>query len=121
MIKEELYNEITLNTKQEFEGVNIRVDFQNFQSYFTKTGKFDKRKKGFRVKFFITYDQNVTNLVELLELFYSKVKVIIKGYEDKVFFFDMISSGYGGDSGITILYSLYFSDYSSLAKKKLQR
>lgn len=122
MIKEDLYNEIILKFEKSFEETNIKVNYRNYKSYFTKSGDFDKRKKGFRIQFLMKREENVINLVESLELFYSKIKAIISNYNSEVFFFEINSSDFKQTSRESVFYSeIYFAGYSFFAKKKLQK
>lgn len=121
MIKEEVYNRVINRIEEVFQGMDIKIGYKDYSSYFTKDGNFDKRRSSFSIQFYVKHDDSVINLVELLEHFYSNIKVIIKEYENEILFSNLTSSGYIGNECRSIVYSLRFMDYSFFAKKKLQK
>ena len=121
MINKEEHSKVIERIKDLFPAPDIKVGiYDSYEYYFTAKGKFDGRKKGFKVSVKINYSPNLEKLAELLHNFYSNLKVIIKEYNEQIAFFGLTSTGFNATDR-HIVYNFYFLDYETLAKRKLSK
>lgn len=123
MLTEEKYNLIIKDLAEHLKDCSdvVNAKIIPYESYFTKTNKWDSRKKGFKTHIMIgLYNLSGERAVKIMADTFTRLTTWTKEWEKEIFFSDyhMESVG-GGNARLDI--EIYFDDLTESAKKLLLR
>lgn len=123
MLTEEKYNEIISNLALHLNDCSdvVNANLIPYDSYFTSTGKWDSRKKGFKTHVTIgLYNLSGERAVKIIADTFTKLDVWLKEWNKSIFFSDYtIVNVAAGNPRLE--FQLYFDDLTTSAKKLLLR
>lgn len=123
MLTEERYTKIIESLKSHLKDCSdvVNAKLVPYDTYFTKTGKWDSRKKGFRTHIMIgLYNLSGERAVKIMADTFARLTEWTKEWEQDIFFSDYNMEPVGGGSARLDI-EIYFDDLTESAKKLLLR
>jgi hypothetical protein len=123
MLTEEKYEEIIRSLASHLKDCSdvINAEIIPFHTYYTKTGKWDSRKKGYKTHIMIgLYNLSGERAVRIMADTFRRLSEWTKEWEKEIFFSEYTMDSIGG-SNSRLDVEIYFDDLTESAKKLLLR